>query len=400
MAHFTQSRLLTKSGHPRLPSFSLAILTLLFSATAHAGDLSLEFSGTVTSNTFQTNALASFAPGAASTLNFEIDLEAGGVVSYSHIHVNCGLTPNCVGSVFAQNSVYPVDLATWSFSIGGTPLGPPTTNVDLRITDNFGLADKIDLFSLPLTGGDDLVLRFSPTSDFLVSGDLSIHPGTTSLVPFSGFRREIQVTGPDLGGTTTASLLITLEEIVVGSVFPLSCHGDSAQASCGFCPCSNNAPIGTLGGCTNSNGSSALLVGSGNPSVAADTLRFSVRNSVPQTFGILQSGSTQPASPGCTPGSGITSPNGNGLRCIIGLQLRHGVRRSDSDGAIVLSESLAGVNNPSWGGDGGSPASLISQAGFAAGQVRHFQFTYREPVTFGCQSGLGSSNAVSVTILP
>ncbi|MEM7516008.1 MAG: hypothetical protein AAF368_03665, partial [Planctomycetota bacterium] len=185
--------------------------------------------------------------------------------------------------------------------------------------------------------------------------------------------------------------------VVFGQGFPDAafgefCNGDGGdQMGCTNCPCGNNAVPGTMGGCLNSAGNSARLVGSGSASVAGDTLRFEVNTATPTTFGILQSANNRLPNMGpCAPGSGILSGVVDGLRCVGGAALRHGTRATDSNGDI-------GVTNNGWGPPNGPPGGLIATNGFVAGQTRHFQVFYREDVALGCQSGQNTTQGVTVT---
>ena len=55
----------------------------------------------------------------------------------------------------------------------------------------------------------------------------------------------------------------------VSSEFPDQCNGDGGdQMGCTDCPCTNNAPQGTIGGCLNSAGTASRLIGTGDPSLS------------------------------------------------------------------------------------------------------------------------------------
>lgn len=172
------------------------------------------------------------------------------------------------------------------------------------------------------------------------------------------------------------------------------CNGDGGDGlGCTNCPCGNNAPPGTLGGCLNSAAQSCALLANGLPSVQADTMRFDITGATPSSFGLLLSANQQlPAAGSCPPGSGILSVGApmDGLRCIGGGLIRHGARSINS----------AGENATPWG-EGGTPANgLIASGGFLAGQTRQWQVFYREGPGMVCNTGLNSSNAVSVSFLP
>ena len=111
------------------------------------------------------------------------------------------------------------------------------------------------------------------------------------------------------------------------------CDGDGGGfTNCTACPCDNDAPAGTNGGCLNGAGTSALLQQSGAPSVNQDTLRFEVSGANADTFGVLASGDNRlPSTPtACPSGSGILSNVLDGLRCVGGNFIRHGARATDA----------------------------------------------------------------------
>lgn len=166
--------------------------------------------------------------------------------------------------------------------------------------------------------------------------------------------------------------------------------------NCTACPCSNDAPSGTQGGCLNSAGRSARLLGSGLPSGSQDGLRFELRDATANTFALLASADnalpTSPANP-CPQGSGVIGNLLDGLRCIGTNLVRHGTRATDSNGDV-------GLTNPAWGGGDNPPAGLLAQGGFGVGQTRRFQVFYREDPGLSCGMGQNTSDAAHVTVLP
>lgn len=175
------------------------------------------------------------------------------------------------------------------------------------------------------------------------------------------------------------------------------CFGDGGdQMGCTPCRCGNEAPIGTIGGCLNSAGTSGRLDAFGTPSVANDSLRLEMRSANPSTFGILLSGGLSSPPPGgaCPPGSGtLNGPALDGLRCVRGTVLRHGTRATDANGDV-------GVTNNGWGPPNGPAGGLIAANAFAAGQTRFFQVFYREDALLGCMTAQNTTNGVEVLILP
>ncbi|MEM7515358.1 MAG: hypothetical protein AAF368_00345, partial [Planctomycetota bacterium] len=189
--------------------------------------------------------------------------------------------------------------------------------------------------------------------------------------------------------------------LVAPTLFPQEyggfCFGDGGDGQgCTDCPCGNNAPTGTLGGCLNSAGTSARLDAVGKASVSGDTLRFGVTGATPGSFAILFSGDAQtPVSPAipCPVGSGVQSFAFDGLRCVAGAILRHGTRTSDANGDV-------GEMTPGWGGPFGPPGGIVAQSGFTAGQTRYFQTVYRVDAIVGCGTGLNTTNGMPVLVLP
>lgn len=182
-------------------------------------------------------------------------------------------------------------------------------------------------------------------------------------------------------------------ELTLGGPAPLAagagelCLGDGGvQPGCTDCPCGNDAPAGTIGGCLNEAGTSARILRTGTASVGADSLVVSVQGGNPQTFGVLASGDNAlPVAGPCPVGSGVQSPSVmDGLRCIGGNFQRHGARGFNASGANVFP----------WG------PGLVSGAGFSVGQTRSFQIFYRANVGAGCGTGQNTTNAFTVTVEP
>ncbi len=182
------------------------------------------------------------------------------------------------------------------------------------------------------------------------------------------------------------------------------CNGDGGdQLGCTNCPCSNNSPVGTIGGCLNSALTSACLVASGDPAVnlgpgVATDLRFSLTNAPSAAFCILNSGDalapTSLANPCFGLDSGTQATQFDGLRCAVTNTRRHGGRSADVNGDV-------GVTNSPWGGEGGPPAGIANAgSGFVAGQTRFFQVIHRDDPLAQCMRGLNTSQAVSVRFTP
>ena len=184
------------------------------------------------------------------------------------------------------------------------------------------------------------------------------------------------------------------------------CNGDGGdQMGCTDCPCGNNAPQGTVGGCLNSAGTSSRLVATGSTSISLPSgdstdLRFQAEGMPATSFGVLISGN------GVAPGnaanpcfgldSGVQFSQFDGLRCAVQSTQRHGGRSANASGIINDSSGPSRV----WGGEAQPTAGLAVQAGFVAGQTRYFQINHREDAMAGCMRGLNNSQAVGVTFTP
>jgi hypothetical protein len=179
------------------------------------------------------------------------------------------------------------------------------------------------------------------------------------------------------------------------------CNGDGGdQMGCTNCPCMNNAPPGTIGGCLNSVGTSARLIGSGSTSVtlppgSTDDLRFDLTGAPPTAFCVLLSGAAlapqNMANPCFGLDSGAQASDRDGLRCAVQGTRRHGGRSADMNGDV-------GITNNGWGGASAPPAGIaIAGGAFAGGQTRFFQVTHREDAALGCMRGLNTSQAVALT---
>ena len=172
------------------------------------------------------------------------------------------------------------------------------------------------------------------------------------------------------------------------------CNGDGGdQMGCTDCPCGNNAPAGTIGGCINSAGTSTRLLRSGSASVAAADLRFEGSGAPAAASAVLTSGNSLAPANAANPcfglNSGISSVNLDGLRCAVQGVLRHGVRPTDLNGEI-------GVLTNGWG----TPNGFFQFSVFTAGSTKHFQIIHRDTESAVCQTGQNSSQAQSVTFTP
>ncbi len=343
-----------------------------------------------------------------------------------------GASPATYTACLSCTPVAPTVLST-SFTPGMiqiTTVGQTTTDTDLSVADSTrtiipGYVND-DVFAMP--GSQSLLTRsyaegtyYLVLSDFdqntsegaaadddFVLGEAMDFPNvfvgarSTSGVDLSFMIDDGQ--GNSIAMPATKGLPHGLEffEFTV-EIFPNRCNGDGGdQLGCADCPCNNNAPVGTIGGCLNSSGNGTRLLASGDRSVSlppGDTtdLRFAAQGVPSNAFCVLNSGDTlaptNVANPCFGTGNGVTSVFFDGLRCAVQNTLRHGGRAADANGEV-------GVTNNPWGGEG-SPAVGIAVAGaFAAGQTRYFQIIHRDDPLVVCSRGLNSSQAVTVTFTP
>ena len=195
-------------------------------------------------------------------------------------------------------------------------------------------------------------------------------------------------------------------EVVFEGFFDSSCNGDGGdQMGCTNCPCMNNAPAGTVGGCLNSAGTSTRLDATGDPSVSLPAgsttdLRFTLSGGPALATSVLLSGNavapTNPANACFGQNSGVPAGDRDGLRCIVQSVQRHGNRQTNASGEIDASSGP----NRVWGGEAQPNAGIAAASGFAAGQTRYFQVTHRDDPLAVCMRGLNTSQALEVTFTP
>ena len=183
--------------------------------------------------------------------------------------------------------------------------------------------------------------------------------------------------------------------------FPDVCNGDGGDGfGCTPCPCGNDVPAGTIGGCINSSGGGARLLPSGSRSVTAPNpgdLRMEMIDGVPTSFAVLISGAAVAPDNAANPcfglNSGLQSVVLDGLRCAVQSTQRHGGRPVAADGSV-------GSSTNGWGGASGPASGLAIQGGFVPGLTRHFQVFFREIPGAICMSEQNTTQAVTVTFEP
>lgn len=291
--------------------------------------------------------------------------------------------------------------------------GEPMPGVDPAL----GLT--IRRFSADLTAG---TLNISNTSEITWSAEIQMPGMPAGVTTFRGQRPIIGFASPlvsgfghpigssengrytvigvfDGGGGASNPHLVDF-----GGPYPTICDGDGGdQSGCTDCPCSNNAPLGTIGGCLNSANTAARLSATGNSSVSLLSgididLRFSLVGAPPLSLCILKSGDAVAPINAINPcfgmESGIRSMFYDGLRCSVTNTRRHGGRSATASGDV-------GLTNDAWGGDGAPPVGLAQAGGgFASGQTRYFQVITRDDPLMVCGRGLNSSQAIEVAFQP
>ncbi len=313
------------------------------------------------------------------------EITASGVSDYTYVQINLDETLDlCCPDVFSSSAL-PTALNPVEFSTNRS-INLATGNASNFV---FGDLQSVSISAPGLTCPANSLTVIACNDD--ESGAAPFEAGlTVSLLAGNEYIIRLGSTAAIGGGP--GSLLV---ELVSGAIAE-SCYGDGGdQMGCTECPCTNNAAQGSLGGCLNSAGTSARLLPSGTPSVAADSLRFEVSDANVSTFGVLASADNLlPAMGLCPAGSGIQSLGLlDGLRCVGGALQRHGSRATDAGGDI-------GLTNNGWGPPNGPAGGLIAQGGFVAGQTRHYQCFYRELGTLVCMTGQNTTQAVSVTFEP
>lgn len=243
-----------------------------------------------------------------------------------------------------------------------------------------------------LTGGETYLICVGSASPAVQGG-----PGMLRIDP------DPQAFMNDMGMQTGGSCIVDF-------VFVSHCRGDGGdQMGCTDCPCSNNAVMGTIGGCLNSSGNASQLGASGSTSVSLPAgdlsdLRISLSGTPANALCVLMSGGgvapLNMANPCFGLGTGLQAADRDGLRCVVGgpgqSVLRHGGRQSNFSGEVMDSSGPSRV----WGGEAQPNAGIAGQAGFAAGQLRYFQVTHRDDALQVCMRGLNTSQALEVTFTP
>ena len=168
-----------------------------------------------------------------------------------------------------------------------------------------------------------------------------------------------------------AGYAILAAKVIAGApVGTIYCAGDGSASPC---PCGNTGA--TEQGCANGTGQGARITSEGTNSLSADDFRLTASNMIPNQPGLYFQGNN-------ATGNGLGTQFGDGLRCAGGGVIRLQVRFTDSDGESETS------------------ADLISLGGVVAGDTKHYQCWYRDPVTSLCGTQFNLTNGYEVIWVP
>lgn len=271
------------------------------------------------------------------------------------------------------------------------------------------LGSPTDAVWYRFTAPDDGTFEASSRVSTLLSG-IQLSPANLALFDACGGNELACSSDATLGDPVSLSLTMSAGEdvfiLVTRAVFDLFeldidfhasidlCSGDGGnQTGCTDCPCLNNAPQGTTGGCLNSLGTSARLTCFGGTSLSGADLRFEATDVVPMNTCLLTSAQavapTVMSNPCFGLESGIPSASFDGVRCAVQGLRRHGTRLADATGCV-------GVANEGWG----EPDEFVGFDAFLAGATRYFQVVYRDDMAVNCMTGLNTSQAIRIGFLP
>lgn len=154
------------------------------------------------------------------------------------------------------------------------------------------------------------------------------------------------------------------------------CFGDGTGTAC---PCGNNDPTPTRGGCLNSAsplvGPGAVLGATGIERVASDSVVLTATGLLPSTPVLFYQGTAQAGG-----GAGVVF--GDGLRCVGGTIIRLGIKT-----AVAGTASYPGTGD-----------LLVSVKGAlpALGGTREYQAWFRDAFNFCTSSPFNLSNGLTI----
>lgn len=159
--------------------------------------------------------------------------------------------------------------------------------------------------------------------------------------------------------------------VLPSSVGTPYCSGDGTGTAC---PCANFGAPGL--GCANGTFPTGCgLMGTGNPSVSQDTLVLHASTSTPGQPGLFFQGDNRIA-------GGAGTPFGDGLRCAGGSVVRLEVRVANA------------------AGDAPSSVSISARGMVSPGDIKRYQWWYRDPLLSPCGTGFNLSNGLEIVWSP
>ncbi len=283
--------------------------------------------------------------------------------------VSVGGSPTSSGTLYYRNVTQVPDThAPYIPRVEQAPhrtAGPAPTVVHAHVYDNapYYITQYHQVFvSYRLDGGPPVLLPARWSGGQVFRAEI---PGSAvGVVSYRFVARDEH--GND--GASETRHFVAVSPITTGTAFCV-CTGSGAAP-----PCGNFGFLGS--GCGNSAfPEGARLSGHGPASVANDELRLLAERTVPGQPGLFLQGNQALAG-----GAGL--PFGDGLRCVGGGVLRLETAAADSDGFAL------------------STAALSAAGGVQPGDVRRYQWWYRDPVGSPCGSGFNLSNGLEVTWAP
>lgn len=145
------------------------------------------------------------------------------------------------------------------------------------------------------------------------------------------------------------------------------CFGDAMPLAC---PCGNNSPVGSDAGCQNSTGQGSVLQALGSVMVAADDLVLVVDDAPANVPGMIVAGQSE-----------VALPFKDGILCAGSPTVR--VQ------PLIVDASGSGVSNP----------GLAARESLVPGDVRVYQYWFRDPQVGPCGNASNLTNALRVNWL-
>ncbi len=205
----------------------------------------------------------------------------------------------------------------------------------------------------------------------LIASDGQMQDRFGGAVGIAGGTAVVGAQGDDDNGSFSGAAYVF--DVSPGAAY---CFGDGSGA---VCPCNNTG--GLEEGCEHSGGAGARLRATGTASIAAGDLTLLATNAIPGQPGLFFQGLDAAAN-----GDGL--PFGDGLRCATGGVIRLGVGLPGPGGCVATDGSCGAMPD--------GPIDVATEGGVAPGDVRRYQFWYRDPVGGPCGSGFNLTNGFEV----